>query len=107
MHSVPTGTQSSRRPADLETVRREFSTGDLGWRDLPSDGRVMLAIRFTTTELIDVHGSYQGRTVTFTVRDSTRGIVTLTDQSAQVVDVKAVRALRAALDEIGVRLARE
>jgi hypothetical protein len=107
MQPVPT---KPRDPGDRDqrsTVTQAFSTGDLGWRDLPPDGRLKLTVRFTVTRLVDVHGSYQGRAVAFEVRDAVRGSVTLTDQSAQTLDAAAVRAFRVALDEMGVRLARE
>ena len=107
MHSVPTRDRLAGGPDELETATCEFSTGNLGWRDLPPDGRVRLTVRFTSTELVGVHGSYQGRPIAFEIRDSTLGLVAMTDQSAQGVGAAGVRALRAALDEMGVRLARE
>lgn len=89
---------------DVQRITTTIPTSTLGWRDLPADTVVTVQYAFSTTSLLELGVRYQGTDWSFTIRDPVYSVVSLTAEQARDRDDATRRALKAALDQVGIRL---
>lgn len=105
MGSLPRMSVETR--LDVQTATREFATATLGWRDLPADDVVTVEYRFSTPYLHDIAVTYNDTTWSCTVLDPVDGLVSLEPCRGHVPDGATRRAIRSALDRVGIRVTRD
>lgn len=89
---------------DVQHVTCRIPSATLGWRDLPTDAAVTVQYSFSTTSLLELDARYQGTDWSFTIHDPSYGIVTPSGEQAPRRGSATRRALKTALDQVGIRL---
>lgn len=97
---------TEQRP-EIQHATRELSAATLRVRELPADAVVTVEYRFSTAYLHSVTATFNDTNWSFSVLDPARAIVTLDSRDRDAPAPTTRRALRAALDRVGIKVTRD